>query len=62
MTKVLRRLGFSRETGAALITLSAMPRREAGLQKGGLAEQVAAAAERHPDKRIELWFESLPRT
>ena len=27
-----------------------------GLQKGGLADQVATAAARHPDKRIELWF------
>ena len=39
------------------ITPNAMPRREAGLQKGGLADRVAEAAARHPGKRIELWFE-----
>lgn len=32
-----------------------------GLQKGGLAEQVAAIAARDPDKRIELWFEDEAR-
>ena len=26
------------------------------LQKGGLADRVAAVAAQHPDKRIELWF------
>ena len=30
--------------------------REAGLQKGGLADQVAPIAAQHPDKRVELWF------
>ena len=39
------------------ITPNAMPRREAGLQKGGLADRVAEAAARHPGKRVELWLE-----
>lgn len=32
-----------------------------GLQKGGLCDQVAAITARHPDKRIELWFEDEAR-
>jgi transposase len=32
-----------------------------GLQKGGLADQVAAIATQHPDKRIELWFSDEAR-
>ena len=38
-----------------------MPRREAGLQEGGLANRVAEAVARHSGKRIELWFEDEAR-
>ena len=55
MSRVLRRLGFSRETGAALPSEEG-PGGSGSLQKGGLADQVAAIAAHHPDKRIELWF------
>ena len=55
MTKVLRRLGLSRETGAAAPP-PARCRGAGALQKGGLGARIAEAAERHPDKRIELWF------
>ena len=55
MSRVLRRLGFSRETGAALPSEEG-PGGSGGLRKGGLADQVAAIAARHLDRRIELWF------
>ena len=60
MTKVLRRLGFSRETGAAP-SPTARCRGAGALQEGGLGARTGEAAERHPDKRIELWFEDEAR-
>jgi hypothetical protein len=47
--------------GAALPS-QAGRRGAGGLQNGGLAEAIATAAARHPDKRIELWFEDETRS
>lgn len=60
MTRVLRRLGFSRQKARPY-----HPKRDAEAQdafkKGGLAEAIAEATSRHRDKRIELWFEDEAR-
>ena len=52
MTRVLRRMGFSRQKARP-----SHPRRdaEAPLQKRGLRDR--RPPRRHPDKRLQLWFQ-----
>ena len=58
MTRVLRRPGFSRQKARP-----AHPQRNAKaqerFQKKGLRAALKAAAETHPDKSLQLWFQML---
>jgi len=59
LSRVLRRLGLSKQT-----TRPRHPQAHAEAQeafKGGLAEALAAAQEANPGQRIELWFEDEAR-
>ena len=55
MSRVLRRLGLSRETSSTRPPAEE-PEGGRGLRKKGLLEAVKAAASAHPDQRIALWF------
>ena len=60
MTRVLRRMGFSRQK--ARPEPPAKGRRSAGaLQKRGLRDILKATAAAHPDKRLQLWFQDEAR-
>ena len=60
MTRVLRRMGFSRQKARP-----SHPRRDArsagALQKRGLRDILKATAAAHPDKRLQLWFQDEAR-
>ena len=60
MTRVLRRMGFSRQKARP-----SHPRRDAEAQerfkKRGLRDILKATAAAHPDKRLQLWFQDEAR-
>ena len=60
MTRVLRRMGFSRQKARP-----SHPRKDAEAQerfkKRGLRDILKAAAAAHPDKRLQLWFQDEAR-
>ena len=60
MTRVLRRMGFSRQKARP-----SHPRRDAEAQerfkKGGFATVLKATAAAHPYKRLQLWFQDEAR-
>ena len=60
MTRVLRRMGFSRQKARP-----SHPRRDAEAQerfkKRGLRDILKASAAAHPDKRLQLWFQDEAR-
>ena len=60
MTRVLRRMGFSRQKAPP--EPPAKGRRSAGaLQKRGLRDILKTTAAAHPDKRLQLWFQDEAR-